>query len=107
MKTIDKATKGKIVAAVVNQIRKYRDEKHTTKKGLVLRGLPSRNLGIYKWLQDNYSCTADESYKAVRDMADETKAFVVGFSKFGAIFYLPEDAPAATSAAAPDFNKFL
>jgi hypothetical protein len=81
----------KIANVIVAKIDEYKAAKHISKKGVMLVGLPSRNIGINKWLIETYKCEPDVAFKVVELIAEKSGKFKVGFAPFGSLLYLPED----------------
>ena len=107
-KVVDKIGKAgvkKIAEAIEAQIAKYKAEKHISKKGVILTGLPSRNIGINKYLIESYKCEPEIAFKVVELIAKDTELFCVGFAPFGSLLYLPEDYKGSNSGI--DFADLL
>jgi len=81
----------KMAEAVEMQINKYKAEKHISKKGKLLVGLPSRNIGINKFLIETYKIEPPIAFKLVEMIGENTGKFKVGFAPFGSLLYLPDD----------------
>ena len=94
----------KIANVIVAQIEKYKAEKHISKKGALLQGLPARNIGINKYIIETYKCEPDVAFKTLELIADKSGKFKVGFAPFGSLLYLPEDYKGSTGT---DFASLL
>ena len=81
----------KIASVIAAKIAEYKAQGHVSKKGVTLVGLPSRNIGINKWLIETYKCEPDVAFKVVELIAEKSGKFCVGFAPFGSLLYLPED----------------
>lgn len=99
MKNISEVEGRKIVEGIVIEIKKNRDEnaakpilkRKLDKNGNLLKGCFAMKTKVYPFIQERYGATKEESYKAIEDLANKSGAFKIGKSKFGGIFYLPED----------------
>lgn len=81
-----------ITSTIVDQIKQFRSTGKTSKDGKPLTGLPSRNIGINKYLAERYcSGEAEVAYKLLDLLSIESKSFAVGYSRFGSLLYLPSD----------------
>jgi hypothetical protein len=94
----------KIANVIVSQIEKYKAEKHVSKKGILLQGLPARNIGINKYIIETYKCEPDVAFKTLELIADKSGKFKVGFAPFGSLLYLPDDFKGSTGT---DFASLL
>ena len=81
----------KIASAIEAQIKKYKAEKHMSKDGRQLVGLPARNIGVHQYLIEKYNIEPAVAYKVVEMIAEKSGKFCVGFSRFGSLLYLPQD----------------
>lgn len=95
MKNISEKEAKLIVRGIVKEIRDNRTNNETKRKvaknGNLIKGVFAMKVGIYPSLQEQYEMTKEESYKAVEKLASDSKEFKIGKSRYGAIFYLPED----------------
>ena len=89
---MSKKDKEAIVATIVDQIKQFKSTGKTSKDGKPLTGLPSRNIGINKYLAEKYcGGEAEVAYKLLDMLSLESKQFSVGYSRFGSLLYLPSD----------------
>lgn len=79
---------GNVVSA---KITEYKHAGHKSKKGIDLVALPSRNLGINKYIIETYQVNPDVAFKVVEMIGEKTGKFKVGFAPFGSLLYLPAD----------------
>ena len=101
---MSKKDKEAIVVTIVAQIKAFKALGKQSKDGKPLTGLPSRNIGVNKYLAERYcSGEAEVAYKLLDLLSLESKEFSVGYSRFGSLLYLPSDyagAPAGGDFAA-------
>lgn len=95
MKNITAADEKIIVEGIVKAIKANKQEnaakRKVDKNGNLLKGCFAMKTKVYPYLQSIYGMDKEASYKAVDDMASKSGAFKIGKSKYGGIFYLPED----------------
>jgi hypothetical protein len=92
MDRMQKKEKDAICATIVEQINAFKKLGKLSKDGKALTGLPSRNIGINKYLTDRYcNGEAEVAYKLLELLSLESKDFCVGYSRFGSLLYLPSD----------------
>jgi hypothetical protein len=103
---IQKKDKDQICSTIVEQIRAFKALGKKSKDGKPLTGLPSRNIGVNKYLADRYcGGEAEVAYKLLDLLSLESKDFAVGYSRFGSLLYLPSDY--SGTAGGGDFAALL
>lgn len=95
-----------ITSTIVDQIKQFKATGKKSKDGKPLTGLPSRNIGINKYLSDRYcNGEAEVAYKLLDLLSLESKEFCVGYSRFGSLLYLKSDY--SGTAGGGDFAALL
>lgn len=103
---ITKKEKEMICSTIVEQIKAFKATGKKSKDGKPLTGLPSRNIGINKYLAEQYcSGEAEVAYKLLDLLSLESKEFCVGYSRFGSLLYLKSDY--SGTAGGGDFAALL